>query len=105
MLCALLAVTSLQMAVARGQARVAGQIVLCTGTGVTTVHVDAQGQPIDRPQICPDMALNWLVAVDMAQQQPRRPDTKAHQINRPDTPLLIAQTQPHRRARDPPALS
>jgi hypothetical protein len=50
----LLAVTSVSLAVARGQAPPAGEIVICTGLGLQSVAVDAQGRPVSRPHICPD---------------------------------------------------
>ncbi|NIZ14418.1 hypothetical protein [Phaeobacter sp. HF9A] len=31
-----------------------GQVILCTGTGPVTVYVDAEGQPVGPPHICPD---------------------------------------------------
>lgn len=51
------------MAVARGQTMVAGQIVLCTGTGPVTVNVDENGEPVGPVHICPDCALSLLAAV------------------------------------------
>ena len=62
-LIAMLAFTSQSMAVARGATGVAGQIVLCTGTGPVAVYVDEDGQPTGPPHICPDFALHFLEAV------------------------------------------
>ena len=47
---------SFAMASARHQARAVGQTVVCTGYGVTTITIDAQGNPVpDGPMIlCPD---------------------------------------------------
>jgi hypothetical protein len=60
----LVTLTSQQMAVARGQAAVAGEMVLCTGLGsVVTVNVDADGQPTGPAHICPDCALSLMFAV------------------------------------------
>lgn len=53
------------MAVARGQAMVAGQIVLCSGTGPVTVNVDATGEPVGPVHICPDCALSLLAAIPL----------------------------------------
>lgn len=61
LLALILAVTSQSMAVARGASAATGQMVLCTGAGPVAVYVDAQGQPTDTPQMCPDAALNVLV--------------------------------------------
>lgn len=49
----LLAVTSVTMAVARGQVHGLGEVALCTGVGLVTVAVDAQGNPVARPRYCP----------------------------------------------------
>jgi len=50
----MLALTGQSMAVARGSTDVAGQMVLCTGTGPVTVYMDADGQPVPPPHHCPD---------------------------------------------------
>ncbi len=60
----LVTLTSQQMAVARGQAAVAGEMVLCTGLGgVVTVNVDASGKPMGAAHFCPDCALTLMLAV------------------------------------------
>ncbi|RDC75471.1 hypothetical protein DLJ49_01625 [Rhodovulum sp. 12E13] len=45
---------------ARGHAQHAGAIVICTGEGVVTVLVDAEGQPVERRVLCPDCVLSLL---------------------------------------------
>ncbi|HCP80938.1 MAG TPA: hypothetical protein DIT67_04870 [Octadecabacter sp.] len=61
----LIAVTSQQMAMARGMARDAsGQVILCTGQGVQTVTLDAQGEPMGPVHICPDCALTLMGVTD-----------------------------------------
>lgn len=60
----LIAVTSQQMALARAVTTdVTGQVVLCTGQGLTTVAVDAQGNPTGPVHICPDCAMSFMEAV------------------------------------------
>ncbi|MCR8827954.1 hypothetical protein [Pseudosulfitobacter koreensis] len=66
-----LVVTAQAFALARGSADVAGQMVLCIGTGSVTVNVDADGQPIGTPHICPDAALT-LLGHDAVVQTPTR---------------------------------
>ena len=61
LLALVLAFTSQSMAVARGAAAAAGQMVLCTGTGPIAVYVDANGKPTSAPHICPDAAFQVLV--------------------------------------------
>lgn len=59
-----LAFTGLSLGAARGQTQAAGQVVLCAGGAVTVQLVDQDGQPVERAQICPDMALSLLSAPD-----------------------------------------
>lgn len=65
----MLAFTAQQMAVARGQTRVAGEIILCLGGVTVAVAVDADGQPTGKStgqqQICPDCALHFIAALDL----------------------------------------
>ncbi len=61
----LIAVTSQQMAMARGLTKDArGQVILCTGQGPTVVTLNAQGEPIGPVHICPDCALTLMAYVD-----------------------------------------
>ena len=57
-----LVVTAESMALARGQATAAGEIVICTGAGLVTVAVDAEGDPVAPAHICPDCALSLIAA-------------------------------------------
>jgi hypothetical protein len=61
----MLALTGQSMAIARGTSDSAGQMVLCTGTGLITVFVDENGDPTGAPYICPDCALNFLTATTL----------------------------------------
>jgi len=65
-LVALLLVTGQSMAVARGAAGPAGELVLCTGSGPVVILVDEDGAPVAPPHYCPDCVLSFLdhVAVD-----------------------------------------
>ena len=61
----LIAVTSQQMAMARGMTKDAsGQVILCTGQGPTVVTLDAQGNPMGPVHICPDCALTVMAFAD-----------------------------------------
>lgn len=97
-----LGATSLTMAVARGQARVAGEIVICTGYGMTTLAVDAAGTPIGRLHICPDMALALLVTLDAPRLDLSRPEGRSEQLARPAAAAAISHRGMTRRARSPP---
>lgn len=57
-----LALTSVTMAQARGQAMAVGQVVICSGGALVTVPVDAEGNPTGPAHICPDCALTLFAA-------------------------------------------
>jgi hypothetical protein len=79
----LLIATSGAMASARGMAQDAtGQMVLCTGAGVTAVLMDAEGQPLGALHYCPDCALSSLAVLD------------ADQLNVTPSPTVITQRFP-----------
>ena len=85
-LCALLALTSQTMAVARGAPTPAGTMLLCTGTGPVTVLVDADGKPTGAVHICPDCALGLFDAV--ATVTPDAPRTATATALNPLDPTL-----------------
>lgn len=60
LLALLLTLTSQSMAVARGASDATGQMVICVGGGMVTVHTDADGVPTSAPHICPDCALHLV---------------------------------------------
>lgn len=97
----ILVLTSLALGSARGQARMAGQIVICAGSTTITIAVDDQGQPVSRTHFCPDMALSLLAAV--AAQDDVSPILLAHRI---DWFVVQHSAQPRdipaHNARDPP---
>ena len=88
-----LVVTAQAFALARGAAPVAGQMVLCIGTGSVTVNIDADGQPVGAPHICPDAALTLLgqdVGVGAAERvvSIRRAEYAARHV--PAMPVAVA---------------
>lgn len=54
----LLILTAQSIAVARAAPGPAGQMVLCGGSGVVVVPVDADGEPMEAPHPCPDCAMS-----------------------------------------------
>ena len=56
-MCLVLILTGQSMVVARGASVATGQMVICTSNGLSTVYVDAQGEPTSAPHICPDCML------------------------------------------------
>lgn len=98
----ILAVTSLTMAVARGQTRVAGEIVICTGYGITTISVDETGTPVGPVHICPDMVLGLMAALELQAPALLRPEGGVTQLVATETAIPAPQSEPRPRARDPP---
>ena len=101
----ILAVTSLTMAVARGETRMGTEIVICTGYGITTVTVDEEGNPTGPVHLCPDMVLGMMAALDTPPPVFTRPEGRVERIE-PVEPVQLRGTQvPQPRARDPPAVA
>ena len=69
----MLAFTGQSMAVARGMPNAAGEIILCTSEGIVSVAVDENGQPVEKPHICPDCAMSLFAFVTDAPPLPLRP--------------------------------
>ncbi|MFB2530822.1 hypothetical protein ACEYYA_01490 [Paracoccus sp. p3-h83] len=100
---AVLALTSVTMAMARGQTRdMAGQIVICSGAGVTTISVDRDGHPVQQIHLCPDMVLGLLATLDLPDPAVLRPQTRAEDLVPAAAPHRAAATAPQPRARSPP---
>ena len=57
-----LGLSTVGFGVARGHAPAAGQMVICTGHGIVTVTIDADGNPVTTQTLCPDAALSALAA-------------------------------------------
>lgn len=60
LLAVMLSLTSVTLAVARGQAPAAGQIEVCSGLGLQTITVDADGKPVGPPHVCPDGVASFI---------------------------------------------
>ena len=63
LLALLLGLTAQAMAAARGAPGSSGRIEICTGIGPVMVAVDAEGQPVGPPHLCPDWAPSLLAAL------------------------------------------
>jgi len=98
----LMAVTSVTMAVARGQTRVAGEVVICSGYGLTTITVDEFGNEVTEVQICPDMALGLMAAVAHALPFVERPAGRVSDLILVEPRLLHSRSYVAVRARGPP---
>lgn len=58
-----LGLSTVGFGIARGQAPADGQIVICTGQGIITISVDAEGNPVESHMLCPDAALVFHAAL------------------------------------------
>lgn len=93
------------MASARHQALATGEIVICTGYGITTIAVDAEGNPVRPVVLCPDCMPALAALTDTVQRTPEQPMrlTPAVFVSRrtvqptPDAPV-------HSLSRGPPRL-
>ncbi|MDT8326300.1 MAG: hypothetical protein RQ750_02790 [Roseovarius sp.] len=102
-LCALLALTSQTMAVARGAPAPIGTMVLCTGTGPVTVLVDSEGRPTGAVHICPDCALGLFDTIaTTAPDAPRTATNAALALLDPRLDIVSAAPAPFQ-ARAPPS--
>lgn len=92
-LCLALTVGSVTMAVARSQSAVlagAGTFVICTGYGVTTITLDADGNPVGPVHPCPDCLAGLAACIVPDQTVLPMPATSA----RAKQPLRLAWLPP-----------
>jgi hypothetical protein len=98
------ALSSVTMVQARHQARAHGDMVICTGIGMITVAVDAQGQPVGPMLPCPDCT-PALAALDAGPAPVPGPALRllalAHPLRATPAPVVGAPVFHHARA--PPA--
>lgn len=57
----------------RGQATVAGEIVICSGGAAVTISLDAEGNPTGPAHWCPDCVLTLLAGLSVASVVPAPP--------------------------------
>jgi hypothetical protein len=94
--------TGQQMALARGQATAAGEIILCQGGVAVAVAVDQSGNPVGKRHICPDCAAHFFAAtfgptLVIAPSDRARAAVRVARITNPRS-----QTPQRTAARDPP---
>ncbi|WP_126979382.1 hypothetical protein [Frigidibacter oleivorans] len=95
-------VTSQSMAIARGQTRIADTVVICSGYGIVSIQVDAEGNPVGAPHICPDMALSLLAAPEVAPPVLLRPEGGIRRVEPRDIARAAAGRAVAAQARGPP---
>ncbi|TCM84602.1 hypothetical protein [Rhodovulum steppense] len=98
-----LVLASLGLASARGQPGPVGTLVICTGMGLQAIAVDAQGNPVGPPHICPD----GLAALAALMLPALAPPARPLQPGATRLPLVAAMAEgrdsPQPRSRGPPA--
>lgn len=96
----LMLLTSVALGMARGQLRVGGELVLCSGSAVVVVTAP-DGSP-GHAHFCPDMATALLAAVELPPVAPHR-SVARWQGAWPATTLVPAMAdRPSPQARGPP---
>lgn len=103
LLVAVLALTSVTVAVARAQPRVAGEIVICSGYAMVTVLVDAQGNRVEHPLPCPEATLAVLVP-PLVPPAPEPPLTRSERLALLPGPSQRPPAAPVALARGPPVI-
>jgi hypothetical protein len=99
-----LVVTGQSLALARGTATAAGEMVICTGTGTVTVPVDAEGNPTGPPVVCPDCALTAMAAMPVTQAVAGLAlSSRARRTGLPRQVAAVSRERVAPRARGPPS--
>lgn len=97
-----LVITSISMAVARGQSPDIGtDIVICTGVGMTTITIGPDGQPIKKTHLCPD-GVSIFAAAFTTPIVPVLPSVMVWRLALPTDTVILPQEAPSPAARGPP---
>jgi hypothetical protein len=105
LLALLLAVTSVTMAVARGQSPMGRDVIICAGAGTSTITLDANGNPVRAMHPCPDclMGVTAAIAPDAVAAH-MRPHTRGTILAHTQTALAATLRARAATARGPPAI-
>lgn len=106
LLALILAVTSVSAAVMHSEMQGAVQMVICSdapdGSGLTSISLDASGNPIGPQHTCPEcLAALEAALLPVPLQQPA-PPTRATRLSMAVAPAAASQPLPTNTARDPP---
>ena len=95
---------SVAMASARHQMRASGEVVICTGYGLTTIVLDADGTPVESlPILCPDCVPGLAALTDPMVILSETPGTLTPvRYARIDLPMPKPEAPGLRRSRAPP---
>lgn len=99
-----LGLSSLGFGMARGQAPTAGKMVICTGNGIVTISIDADGNPVESHTLCPDAALSFWAAVTAPPLAAAPVQLASARLDWPQDAVVTRPGHPRTRsARAPPA--
>lgn len=105
LLALVVALTSSQMVTARAEAAAVDRIVICSGYGVMTVDVDAEGNPVGPMHLCPECVAAHLTGV--LPGPVLQPPVAMHPVAFAPPATITASAKPARRlrpdARAPPS--
>jgi hypothetical protein len=105
LLALLLAVTSVTMAVARGQSPMGRDVIICAGAGVSTITLDADGNPVRARHACPDCLMGVTAAITPDAFAPPQPPLRRSTPLSQALPTLAATLRARAAtARGPPAI-
>ena len=105
LLAVMLALSSVTIAVARGQVAVGGTIVICSGYGLVSVALDADGNPVGPLHPCPECLAGWTSILVAHTALPLRPQTRSTRLLSMASALPLARSAPVASARDRPRFS
>ncbi|MDZ4096395.1 MAG: hypothetical protein U1D35_15970 [Paracoccaceae bacterium] len=94
--------TSVTMAVARGQAVSGTEMVICSGYGMVTIEVDAEGNPIGPVHACPDCLAGLMAALLPDRPQVHHPVRALRIWHDHGSAVLPSRGDVRVRARSPP---
>ncbi len=101
-LAGMMVLTSLSVAVARGQAQPMGSVEICQGLTVVRVTLDSEGQPVSPVHLCPDV-LGTLFAPPAVVFVPATPEQLWHALHAwHDVALATGHSLHEPQARGPP---
>ncbi len=99
-----LALAAMTIGGARGQVRGPGdRLVICSGTGLSTVYMDEHGRKVPHVHICPDCVPALVAAVWADPPQLLRPILRGRRIAPAGAVAGGSRPRPGPQARGPPA--
>ena len=98
-----IALTAHSAAALQGRRDIAGQMVICTGSGAVTVYADSEGRPVKPQHVCPDCVLHLLDAVVPQTGLPMLERLAARRVPAPEAAASGCYARLRASARAPPA--